>query len=99
VFGGIVGQPRTEDVHTRGEKVGQADELIAGGVGNDMAGPSDDERNAMPAVKNIRLAAAEVVARVVPLGDEFVELRLGRASIVAGENHQRTSGKFILIER
>src|SRR5947207_2499033 len=86
VFGGIVGQLRTEDVRARGEKVGQADELIAGGAILDMAGPADDERNAMPAVKNIRLGSAEVVARIVSFGHEFVELRLRRATVVCGHS-------------
>ena len=68
VFGGIVGQLRAEDVRASGEKVGEADELIADRAGLDTAGPADDERNAMPAVKNIRLGSAEVVVRVVSLG-------------------------------
>ena len=66
--GRIVGQLRAEDVRASGEKVGEADELIADRAGLDTAGPADDERNAMPAVKNIRLGSAEVVARVVSLG-------------------------------
>src|SRR5439155_19051541 len=98
VFSGMVGQLRTEDVRARGEKVGQADELVRGGAGFDMAGPANNERNAMPAVKYVRLGSAEVVAWVVPLGVEFVELRLGRAAVVAGEDHQRASGQIMLIE-
>src|SRR5881397_3893209 len=98
VFGGVVGQLRSEDVRARGEKVGQADDLIAGAAGFDMAGPADDERDAMAAVKNIRFGSAEVVARIVSLGGEFVELRLRRAAVVAAEDEQRVFGNNVLLE-
>src|SRR5438093_1030614 len=99
VFGGIVGQLRIEDVRAGGEQIGEADELIAGSAGLDTAGPADDERNAMPALKNIRLGSAEMVARVVSLGGQFVELRLRRATVVTGENYQRVFGKTCPVER
>src|SRR5881396_3691194 len=99
VFGGIVGQVRTEDLRAGGEQIGEADQLVACGASFDVAGPADDERNAMPAVKNVRLGAAEMVAWVVSLGFELVELRLGRATVVAGENHKRAFDQSVLVER
>src|SRR5258705_435312 len=98
VFGGIVGQFCTEDVRAGCEQVGEADQLAAGEPSFDAAGPADDERNAMPAVKNIRLRAAEVAARVVSLGFEFFEFCLRRTTVVAGENHERAFGKRVLVE-
>src|SRR5437667_3422455 len=95
IFGGIVRKLRAEDVRAGGEKVGQADQLLAGGAGFDMAGPADDERNAMPAVKNIRLCSTEVVAGVVTFGVEFVELSLRRTAVVAGEDPPAAPGKTL----
>src|SRR5438445_5954752 len=75
VLGGIVGQLRTENINARGEKVGQANELMAGGARFDMSGPADDERNAMAAVENVRFVPAEMVTRVVSFRGQFIELR------------------------
>src|SRR5207302_11162507 len=86
VLGGIVGQVRAENISARGEKVGQANELLAGRARFDRAGPADDKGNAMAAVENVRLVPAEMVTRVVSFRGQFIELCFRRTTVVAGEN-------------
>src|SRR5438132_3870927 len=95
VLGRIVGQLRAKNISARGEKVGQANELSAGRARFDMAGPADNEGNAMSAVENVRLVPAEVVTRVVSFGGQFIELRFRRTSVVAGDNDDCALGKVV----
>src|SRR2546423_5152955 len=99
VLGRIVGQLRTEKISARGEKVGQANELIAGRALFDMARPADDEGNAMSAVENVRLVSAEVVTRVVSFRGQFIELCFRRTTVVAGDYDECAPGEAVPVER
>src|SRR5882762_11456360 len=95
VLGRIVGQLRTENISAGGEKVGQANELMAGRARFDTTGPADDEGNAMSAVENVRLVSAEVVTRVVSFRGQFIELRFRRTTVVAGDNDESAPGEAV----
>src|SRR6266480_3109931 len=99
VLGRIVGQLRTENISARGEKVGQANELLAGRARLDTVGPADDEGYAMSAVENVCFVPAEVGTRVVSFGGQFIELRFRRTSVVAGENDECAPGEAVPVER
>ena len=49
----------------------------------------------MAALEDVGLGAAEAAARVVAAGAQLGELRLGRAAVVAGEDHQRLPGQAL----
>src|SRR5438094_6307910 len=99
VLGRIVGQLRAKNISARGEKVGQANELLAGRARFDTTGPADDEGNAMSAVENVRLVPAEVVTRIVSFRGQLIELRFRRTTVVAGDNDECAPGNAVPVER
>ena len=95
---GIGGQ---RDAGERGEGGGHVhmrDECGAFGAGCDFAGPPRDEWNAVPALKQCALCAAQrAVHRVLPRAVVGIAV-VPHAAVVAGENDECVFGEAVLFE-
>ncbi len=68
IFGGVGGEFFAVEVGHRGEEVAQAGEFVGVGAGGDFAGPADDEGDAVAAVPDVGLVAAELGSWEVAFG-------------------------------
>src|SRR5262249_44470980 len=81
------------------EDVVQAHELVGARARLNSAGPTNDEWDAMPALVDVRLRAAEDVTRVVALLQQVGVVGLRRAAVVTGEDHKCVLGEMVLLKR